>query len=77
MVFKNVTNVIFTNMCNPNLNPSELSNEASLFCYILFDQHMFIMFLNIRQLHCIIFGKSKSALKKIVICLCDIFTNTM
>ena len=57
MVFENVTNVVFTITCNPNLNPTELLNEACKFCGILFYQYMFVMFSNIRRLNCIISGK--------------------
>ena len=78
MVFENVTNVVFTNTCNFNLNPIELSNDAFTFCSILFQKYMFIMFFNTKQLNCIIFDKTKSnVLKKNLTCSCDIFANTM
>ena len=64
MVFENVTNVVFIDMCNFNLNPIELLNEVSMFCSILFHQHMFIMFSNIGQLNCIVFCKTKLSFKK-------------
>ena len=77
MVFENFTNVVFTNTCNFDLNPTKLLNEAFMFCIILFHQHMFIMFFNIGQLNCIISGKTKLALEKYVTWPCDIFMNSM
>ena len=35
MVFENVTNANFSNMCNLDLNPIDFSNEATTFCTIL------------------------------------------
>ena len=64
MVFENVTNAIFTDMCNSNLNPTKLSNDASMFRSILFHQHMFIIFSTHDKQNYIIFDKTKSALKK-------------
>ena len=57
-------NVVFTNMCNLDINPIELLDEASIFCSILFHQHMFIVFCNIGRLNYIIFSKTKLILKK-------------
>ena len=42
-----MSNAIFTNMYNSNLNPIELLKEASIFYSILFNQHIFNMFFNI------------------------------
>ena len=64
MVFKNVANVLFTNMGNLDLNLTKLLNEVSMFCSILLHQHMFVMFCNIGQQNNISFSKTKSALKK-------------
>ena len=64
MVIENVTNFVFTNMCNSKLNPTRLSNEESTFSSILFHQHIIIMFCNIDQLNCIISSKTMSTLKK-------------
>ena len=79
MVFENVTNVVFIDMCNFNLNPIELLNEVSMFCSILFHQHKVIMFSNIKQLNCIVFGKTKLSLKKMLqnYLLCGVFAYTM
>ena len=76
-VFEYTINVFFTNMCNSSLNPTKLSNEASMFCIVLFYQHMFTMFSNTKQLNCIIFSKTKLALKKNVTYLCDVFMDTI
>ena len=74
MAFENVTNVVFTNTSNFNLNPIELSNRASIFCSVLFHHHLFMMFLNTRQLNCIISCTTNLDLKKNVACPYDVFT---
>ena len=80
MMFENVTNIVFTYTCNLDVNPTQLLNEAFMFCSIPFHQHLFIMFFNIGQVNCIIFDKTKSAFKEMshghvtfsqILCLCN------
>ena len=64
-IFEFFTNVVLTNICNFNLNPTKISNATSMFYNILFHQHMFIMFFNtVGQLNYIIFDKTRLTSKK-------------